>query len=250
MMDKVLIVEKDENSGNYIKEGLEEVCKERNVTLFKKEDASSTEVLNQLISGAFDVVVLDYDSCNYNGINIINLLKANGALSTTKVILTASELNDELYTTINETECYFQQKPFYYDTLNKSIDFFIGNKKAGPRFDFEGKISELFTTIGIKSSLAGTRYLKDAVKFCFVSDSYRDLSVTKDIYSYVSEIHNIPLSNVERNMRNAIHSSLENNLESYGVTFGLSNVSKVPTNKEFLFNATDYMKKLSSKPKF
>ena len=96
---------------------------------------------------------------------------------------------------------------FVSDKLFFKTDF-SENGSSRSRMEAQAKIllASLMSRCGFRRGTLGYTYIKDAVMLClFLDDPRRKLS--KDIYPKIAQMHNVRPDNVERSIRNAIHTA-------------------------------------------
>lgn len=104
-------------------------------------------------------------------------------------------------------------------------------------------IAELIRNLGIKPSLSGYDYIKDAVAKCYADATYK-YNITKRLYVDIAKAFDTTPTRVERAMRHAIEQAW--GLGSIGLqekVFGYTvspNKGK-PTNTEFIAAAVEYL---------
>ena len=107
----------------------------------------------------------------------------------------------------------------------------------------EKSISEALRKIGMPCSMLGFVYAKEAIMLIATSNEYR--TITKTLYPAVARKYNTTCSRVERAIRHSIAKAFSNakvNVIEEVFGNGYSPERGVPTNKEFLYGAVEYLR--------
>ncbi|MFV0441546.1 MAG: sporulation initiation factor Spo0A C-terminal domain-containing protein [Lachnospirales bacterium] len=115
--------------------------------------------------------------------------------------------------------------------------------------ELEKKVCSLLESVGITIKFDGFAYLVAAITHAQDNFTYR-LSLTNDIYPYVSTVYNVSQKNIDRSIRNAIKSSKLTEIYDLDNCFilqldldkALRNKNPL-TNKSFILNAAYYIYK-------
>ncbi len=239
-MKKVLIIEKNIHYLSGVKNALHDVT-----TVDFYYTNKEREILNYIKNINFDLVVIDFDLLHINGISILNLIKSKKDSSNTKIIFTSWEMTSDVFTTVQKNKSSYLLKPFFPEVLYKNINFLLEDNVLKNSTEIESFIEETLSNIGLKSKLLGYTYTKKAIQYCYTKSNLDNISITKDLYSFIEKETGTSVANIERNIRNAIHSAINENLDNYIEILGIPNVEKTPTNKQFILELTYYIKRVS-----
>ena len=107
----------------------------------------------------------------------------------------------------------------------------------------ENRVSTFLRQFGMPCSMLGFVYAKEAIMLIATSEEYR--TITKTLYPAVAIKYNTTCSRVERAMRHSIAKAFSNaKVKAIEEAFGngYSHERGVPTNKEFLYGAVEYLR--------
>ncbi|MBE5745871.1 MAG: hypothetical protein E7359_01090 [Clostridiales bacterium] len=107
--------------------------------------------------------------------------------------------------------------------------------------DFGNKINNLLLKLGFSPNLKG----KDYLKFCInliINDGVHFRCLSKDCYPILALNYHTEISNIERDIRNAIKTSfIKNNIKVWCEILNC-NLDKIPSNKQFIYLCVDKIK--------
>jgi len=110
-----------------------------------------------------------------------------------------------------------------------------------PPMDTEHQtISATLNWLGIPANLKGYTLCESALNW-LINQEKNTISLTKELYPYLSNKFQTTPSRCERALRHAIHSGFERSPEIFLLLF--PKITKCPTNSEFLFRLTNYLEK-------
>ena len=119
----------------------------------------------------------------------------------------------------------------------KSFDFnnYVLNGDCG------NNINNLLLSLGFSPNLKGKDYLKLCINL-IINDGVHFRCLSKDCYPILALTYNTEVSNIERDIRNAIRTSyLKANLEFWEKQFNCI-LNKTPSNKQFIYLCVDKIK--------
>lgn len=105
------------------------------------------------------------------------------------------------------------------------------------------QVSNLLKELGAPCHILGYKYSCDAIIY-ILNKEVKDISMTKELYPYVANLHGTTSSRVERAIRHLIEKSWSRgNIEYIDSLFGyrISKEKGKPTNSEFLYAIADYL---------
>ncbi len=239
-MKKILILE--ENT-DYCMNLREELKNKSGINFYFS--SSSKDALKKITTLDFDVIVFDYNFFDIKYIKLLNTLKKKNINNNTKFILTSWEMNERVFSVTYTYQVPHMLKPFSVNNLYKTIAFLATSQNKEYVKDFSVLSEEILAKMGFKTNLIGYTYINLAITYCCTNNDMDSISITKDIYPYIRKCTGSSLSNIERNIRNAIHSSFNDDLNRYTYILDIVPTSKIPTNKQFIFDISHFIKSIT-----
>lgn len=118
------------------------------------------------------------------------------------------------------------------------LDGKIGNFNKPNKETLEMLVKHLLLSVSFKTSLAGCRYLCEAlVEYCLQDTAHQTLS--RDVYPVIMQKHNVKRSSIDRDISTAIKNCYDyGNMRKLNEMFGCKMVDDTypPTNLEFIAN--------------
>ena len=110
--------------------------------------------------------------------------------------------------------------------------------------ELEAQIKRILRRIGMPSHLKGSKYFSTAIMMAVRDDDYLD-GITKVLYPAIAREYDVAVATIERAMRGALEvawttGDAEFQHELFGFTLR-GNMTR-PTNLEFMYRITDYIK--------
>ena len=105
-------------------------------------------------------------------------------------------------------------------------------------------VGRLLTTLGFKSKLTGTRYLKDAILYRYFNANKKQVGMTSHAYFEVAISHKTTSTRVERAIRNSILNCYHHGaLKSFNVLTQAPIIHEVyaPSNGEFMCSVVNWL---------
>ena len=90
--------------------------------------------------------------------------------------------------------------------------------------DFENCLNLITTELGFPISKTGTGYIKDCVNILLNSRD-KKYNIIKDVYSVVARRYNKSVENIEKSIRSALATAIEQNIDLYTNLFGTQKVT-------------------------
>lgn len=213
------------------------------------------ETFNYLKEHNTDILVSELVLKNIDGFTFLEKIKTLN-LKTKILVLTALSGEGFVQKAFDMGVDYYIIKPFDEKTLvERMFDLVKGNlspKKEGgkkPNYDsartkqLDGKITNIFITVGIPAHIKGYQFLREAIKMAIDNPEIIN-SITKRLYPSIAERFETSASKVERAIRHAIEVAWNRGkIENINTLFGVkvySNNEK-PTNGEFIALVADKM---------
>lgn len=245
-----VVLEASEKDANNIREVLEKggITVERTFT-------DVAETLNYLKENSVDVLISELVLKNIDGFAFLEKVKKLN-IKTKTLILTALSGDGFVQKAFDMGVDYYIIKPFNADQLvDRVFDLAEGNlspkKEGGKKQEIDvargkqldGKITNIFITVGIPAHIKGYQFLREAIKMAIDNPEIIN-SITKRLYPSIAERFETSASKVERAIRHAIEVAWNRGkIENINTLFGVkvySNNEK-PTNGEFIALVADKM---------
>ena len=240
MLNKIVIVDDNEEFGNEVKEHFGE-----NAKYFK----DSIEALEEIIKNPPNVLLCDILLSKMDGFELIEKVKKYLGDSIKIVVL--SNISQDKF--VQKAMCLnisnYIIKIITLEVLDKRINEVINEEKIiiqpqqNKMKQIDEKISYIFMTVGIPAHIKGYKFLREAIKLS-ITDPNIINSITKKLYPNIATKYDTSASKVERAIRHAIEvawnrGKIENINSLFGVTVYSSN--EKPTNGEFIALVADKM---------
>ncbi len=240
MLNKIVIVDDNEEFGNEVKEHFGE-----NAKYFK----DSIEALEEIIKNPPNVLLCDILLSKMDGFELIEKVKKYLGDSIKIVVLSNISQDKFVQKAMSLNISNYLIKPITLDLLDKRINEVINEEKIiiqpqqNKMKQIDEKISYIFMTVGIPAHIKGYKFLREAIKLS-ITDPNIINSITKKLYPNIATKYDTSASKVERAIRHAIEvawnrGKIENINSLFGVTVYSSN--EKPTNGEFIALVADKM---------
>lgn len=158
-----------------------------------------------------------------------------------EIALAINEINNLLSSTILYSE---EEKIIISERIEKIKDLTLLSREKADKA-LECKIKNLITEMGIRYSNAGFNYIVEAVMYVCKNNESSNIrmSVTKEIYPYVSKKVGNKSSNVERAIRHSVGSIFtKGNLNKITKVFPYWDPEKESiTNGDFIYGIADFV---------
>ena len=250
---KIVVLESNDKDAKELKNVIETDEKLKVEKVF----VDASELPDYVALNNIDLVVMELILQNSDGFELIKKLKA---LNSKTKILVLSALSGEgfIQKAFSDGADYYMIKPFKSEHLIERIknlvdeNFAIKQENiAKPKTNLEinkykqldGKITNIFITVGIPAHSKGYQFLREAIKMAIENPEIIN-SITKKLYPSIAERFETSASKVERAIRHAIEVAWNRGkIENINTLFGVkvySNNEK-PTNGEFIALVADKM---------
>ena len=200
----------------------------------------------------YDVIILDIILPYIDGMELINIIKANSISSAIIVYSYVSNENIIREAFVNGAD-YYLIKPADPELLLRRINSFskeniaIAQKTSeykGKEFNVEKSIRNLLKELGISSNLKGYKYVVDAINMYIDNEGSFDAGITKSVYPELAKKYHSTPSRIERNIRHTVEKcwscgSYDKIQEIFGYTVP-SNKYK-PANSCFIAEVSEYI---------
>ena len=240
MLNKIVVVDDNEEFGNEVKKHLGE-----NTKYYK----DSIEALEEIIKNPPEVVICDILLSKMDGFELIEKLQKYLGNSIKIIVLSNISQDKFVQKAMSLNVSNYLIKPITLELLEKRINEVINEEKIliqpsqNKMKQIDEKISFIFMTVGIPAHIKGYKFLREAIKMSIIEPNIIN-SITKKLYPSIATKFDTTASKVERAIRHAIEvawnrGKIENINSLFGVTVYSSN--EKPTNGEFIALVADKM---------
>ncbi len=253
-MVKVVVLEANEKECT----SLSNVLGSNELLAVEKSFVDPDELISYLKKNKVDVVITELILQNMDGFMFLDKVKELKDNDTKLFVLSALTGEGFVQKAFDKGVSYYMMKPFNAEllvqrvlevgsnTLLKNNDILkIENKKLNQERNkqLDGKITNIFITVGIPAHIKGYQFLREAIKMAIDNPEIIN-SITKRLYPSIAERFETSASKVERAIRHAIEVAWNRGkIENINSLFGVkvySNNEK-PTNGEFIALVADKM---------
>lgn len=206
-----------------------------------------------------DLVILDLVMPRADGMEVMEAISECEDYKGTKpqyIVISAAGREEIVSQALQTGASYFFMKPFNGDALIKRIkhmfgaaeqpvhgDVFTVGTETNSQNSIETMVINLLRGLGVPVKMVGYKYLRDAIMIA-VKDTDALMSVTKNIYPEIADIHGTSSGNVERNIRYVIEATWNRQDDyKYGTEIGrlFKGTNKKPTNSEFILICSEWI---------
>ena len=250
MDDTIKIVVADDN--DLMRQIIVDTLSDGEGILVAGEAADGEAAVDLIINERPDIVLLDLVMPKLDGMGVMDKIKNTPELqdySPEYIILSAAGREEIISEALNSGASYFMMKPFDGEALLKRIKYIasgapqeISVSSEAPvnkEYGLDRRIAELLRKEGVPVKMIGYKYLCDAIELV-VKDLDDVVSVTKNVYPIVAQIHETSSGNVERNIRYVIETTW--NKHGGHATGVFADMTKKPTNTEFILTCAEQIK--------
>lgn len=194
------------------------------------------EILEIIKQNNFDLIFLDLQMPNINGIQIIEEIKKIDFIKIPKIIIISGDISLINYAKVGNVVCDIIQKNKDNEVVYKKVMNIVNEIIYSENYeDIKEKIIEKLINLGYNMKYKGTRYMIDAIMYIYTSNNFNLVyNLEKNVYKYVS------LKNKESlvNIKNNIVKSSKNIVEDDVRLSAKDVITRVliELNKEFLFH--------------
>lgn len=206
-----------------------------------------------------DLVILDLVMPKTDGMGVMEAISGCDDYEGTRpqyIVISAAGREEIVSQALQTGASYFFMKPFNGDALIKRIKHMYGasdlavnsnvfpiGSELGPQNNIDSMVVNLLRSLGVPVKMVGYKYLRDAIMIA-VKDADALMSVTKNIYPEIADIHGTSSGNVERNIRYVIEATWNRQDDyKYGTEIGrlFKDTNKKPTNSEFILICSEWI---------
>lgn len=226
---------------------------EKNGIIVEKAFTDVTETFDYLKENTCDILISELVLKNIDGFAFLEQVKKLN-LKTKTLVLTALTGDGFIQKAFDMGVDYYMIKPCNTNQLcERIVDVVHGNLSKqeksnkhdvdGRGKQLDGKITNIFITVGIPAHIKGYQFLREAIKMAIENPEIIN-SITKRLYPSIAQRFETSASKVERAIRHAIEVAWNRGkIENINTLFGVkvySNNEK-PTNGEFIALVADKM---------
>ncbi len=246
---KVIIVDSNEKDGQALKDQLEN----KGGYEVGKIVSSSKEAIEFVETNSIDLVITDILLKNSDGFELLSKLKEKD-LQVKSLVLSAVSGEAFVQKALSMGADYYMIKPYDFAVLSQRIEEIIKSDKVAQKFgtqseidnsikNLDGRLSNIFITVGIPAHIKGYQFLREAIKMAIETPEIIN-SITKKLYPSIAKKFDTSSSKVERAIRHAIEVAWNRGkIENINSLFGVKVYSdnEKPTNGEFIALVADKM---------
>ena len=215
------------------------------------ESSNGENALDKLMSGSYDIAIVDLWISAIDGIGIIrNIQKSNLKNKPSFILLSPINKQNVLVEASEAGADICILKPFDNSSLVAHIDSLMrlrskSDMKSLPASaDMEAHVTKIIHQIGVPAHIKGYQYLRTAILMT-IEDNDIINSVTKVLYPTVAKKYQTTTSRVERAIRHAIEVAWDRgDIDTLNSYFGytIQNSRGKPTNSEFIAMIADNLR--------
>ncbi len=217
------------------------------------DEATNGEVaIDKLLSGSYDVAIVDLWISGVDGIGIIRSVNKSRTKHIPSFILLSPINKQNILVEASEAGADIcMLKPFDNTSLVSHIDSMLRMKSRSdsrnafsPTADMEAQVTKIIHQIGVPAHIKGYQYLRTAILMT-IEDNEIINSVTKVLYPTVAKKYQTTTSRVERAIRHAIEVAWDRgDIDTLNSYFGytIQNSRGKPTNSEFIAMIADNLR--------
>jgi len=216
------------------------------------EAVGGQSAIEKLMSGSYDIAMLDLWVSGVDGIGIIRAISSSQLKNKPSFILMSPINKQNILVEASEAGadiCLL--KPFDNSSLVAHIDSLVrmrSKHEIGSSLssysDMEAQVTKIIHQIGVPAHIKGYQYLRTAILMT-VEDNDIINSVTKVLYPTVAKKYQTTTSRVERAIRHAIEVAWDRgDIDTLNSYFGytIQNSRGKPTNSEFIAMIADNLR--------
>ncbi len=176
---------------------------------------TGSKALSKIASIKYDLIILDIILPDIDGLVVLDKLKApNSINSKSFVIITTGITHETLIENASKLGAnYFVAKPYQFSNLVNILEVVrkILNITSTPCISNENIdifCDNYLRDYNINENLKGYSLIIQAFNYLISNVNDQNLRITKDIYPFLAKSNSTDVTNIERNIRNAVNSSL------------------------------------------
>lgn len=163
-----------------------------------------------------DIILLDLNIPQYNGIKILNYIEKNNLIKYKNSIIIISGEIDMILSLKNNSYLYtIVSKSSGYNKIIEELNSLIHIKEE-EKIPIDYKVHKELENLHFNFSYLGTKYIEESILFLY-ENKYNDIKLEKKVYPVIAERYNTTINNVKTNIINSC------NLMYYDCDFYLIN---------------------------
>ncbi len=175
---------------------------------------TGSEAIKKIETFKYDLIILDIILPDVDGIDILEKIKAKQSLNNDSfVVITTGITHNTLIDNAKKLGAnYYLSKPYQFSNLLQIVE--IVEKILNLSTSSQTSTDELnlfcdsyLNQYEINENLKGYNLIIQAFNYLIANDTNQSLRITKDIYPYLAKNNSTDITNIERNIRNALNSS-------------------------------------------
>ncbi len=175
---------------------------------------NGTCALTKLSQFKYDLIILDIVLPDIDGLVVLEKIKEDSSLNINTFIIVTTGITHK--TLVDNAETlgvnYFISKPYQFSNLMSIAEVVrkilnIGSSPKKSSDDLETFCDNYLKTYDIHENLKGYNLIVQAFNYLVSNDNAQNPRITKDIYPHLAKANATDVTNIERNIRNALNSS-------------------------------------------
>ncbi len=162
----------------------------------------------------YDIIILDIILPDIDGLMILEKIKQKSCVNNNSfIIITTGITHNSLIENASSLGAnYFISKPYQFSNLLNTITVIkkilnIPTSKINKTNELNLFCDNYLGSYNINENLKGYNLIIQAFSYLVTNESSQTLRITKDIYPQLAKANCTDVSNIERNIRNALNSS-------------------------------------------
>ncbi len=176
---------------------------------------SGTCALTKISQFKYDLIILDIILPDIDGLVVLEKIKEESCVNKDSFIIVTTGITHK--TLVENAEAlgvnYFISKPYQFSSLASIAEVVrkilnIAPNSKNSENDLETFCENYLKNYNINENLKGYRLIVQAFNYLVANENTQNPRITKDIYPYLAKSNSTDVTNIERNIRNALNSSL------------------------------------------
>ncbi len=177
-----------------------------------------TCALSKISQIKYDLIILDIILPDIDGLVVLENIKSDTCINKDAFIIVTTGITHK--TLVDNAESlgvnYFISKPYQFSSIASIVEVVkkINNISTSPKSnnnDSKNNIEDFcdnyLKEYAINQNLKGYHLIVQAFNYLVANDTPQNLRITKDIYPHLAKSNSTDVTNIERNIRNALNTS-------------------------------------------
>lgn len=220
----------------YIKQFINNVTSKFNNIQIDRICTDGKEAFDVISKNNFDLIFLDLQMPNINGIDIIKRIKELNSIKIPKVVIISGDMPLIKFAEVDNIVCSIIQKNEDTEIIHERILSVIREIEYNENYDgIKDKIVNDLIDFGYNMKHKGTRYIIDAIMYIYSSNDFNLIdNLEKNVYKYVSFKNKDSIVNIKNNIVKCSKNIVEDDIHLSAKDV----ITKVliGLNREFLFS--------------